>query len=505
MSKTKKALRITGYILAGIIFIFAISLYVICKWSVKMFNVSLGEILFTIRSPLKGADTSVIKQGLQECLPPIAAGLLAYIALIVANIKLKVNIILNIKLRKLNFSLSIRALAKRVVSLFILASFVLSIAYADSQYQLFDYIKSHFDTTTIYEDYYIHPDDVNIRADGDEKNLICIYLESMETTYASEEVGGAQPVNYIPNLTKLANENISFSDSDKLGGFRTTVGATWTMGALFATTSGIPFSFPIKVNSMNLREAFASRLTNLGDVLSSFGYNQYFLCGSNADFAGRKSYFEQHGGYNIIDLFTAREEGYIPSDYYVFWGYEDKYLYEIAKAEITQAYEAGKPFNFTMLTVDTHFPDGYLCDLCKSDYGSVAANVISCADRQINEFIEWCKTQPFYNDTVIMLLGDHPRMDTALVEGVESSKRTAYNSFINYGDNAGLTTQSRIFTHMDMFPTTLSAMGFEYDGSRIGLGTDMFSGEPTLAEELGFEHFNDELAKYSEYYLDNFS
>ena len=32
----------------------------------------------------------------------------------------------------------------------------------------------------------------------------------MESTYASQEEGGGKDINYIPNLTKLAEENISF-------------------------------------------------------------------------------------------------------------------------------------------------------------------------------------------------------------------------------------------------------------------------------------------------------
>lgn len=39
-----------------------------------------------------------------------------------------------------------------------------------------------------------------------QKNLIYIYLESMETTYADENNGGAFTENYIPELTKLAQE-----------------------------------------------------------------------------------------------------------------------------------------------------------------------------------------------------------------------------------------------------------------------------------------------------------
>lgn len=82
----------------------------------------------------------------------------------------------------------------------------------------------------------------------------------------------------------------------------------YTMGALLETTSGVPFSFPVSGNSMDTRTKFASGLTNLGDILSQFGYHQEFLCGSNASYAGKRTYFEQHGNYEIFDYYTAQEK-----------------------------------------------------------------------------------------------------------------------------------------------------------------------------------------------------
>ena len=58
---------------------------------------------------------------------------------------------------------------------------------------------------------------------------------------------------------------------------------------------------------------------------------------------------------------------------------------------------------------------------------------------------------------------------------------------------------------MDMFPTTLAAMGFKIKGDRLGLGTNAFSKEKTLAEKMGYDDFNAELEKYSQYYIDKFS
>ncbi len=376
--------------------------------------------------------------------------------------------------------------------------------YVDDKFGLFAYIKESNSFTQIYDDYYVNPNDVNITLatkDGKYKNLIYVYVESMETTYTSQQNGGKQDICYIPNLVNLANENISFSDGEGVGGFHNVSGTTYTMGALLGTTSGIPFSFPIDGNSMNTREKFASGLTNLGDILDSFGYNQEFLCGSDANFAGRKNYFAQHGNYDIFDYYTAKEEGYIPQDYSVFWGYEDKRLFEIAKDELKTLSQSDKPFNFTLLTVDTHHFSGYVCDICGDEYDMQTKNVVSCCDKQVSEFVKWCQAQNFYKDTAIIVTGDHPRMDNDMVDGVDYFDRTIYNCFINCEvDKNMLNTKNRLFTPLDIFPTTLSALGFEWDGNRLGLGTDMFSGESTLAEQLGFEYLNTELGKKSSYY-----
>ena len=35
--------------------------------------------------------------------------------------------------------------------------------------------------------------------------------------------------------------------------------------------------------------------------------------------------------------------------------------------------------------------------------------------------------------------------------------------------------KNRQFTHMDMYPTTLAAMGFNIEGNKLALGTNLFS------------------------------
>ena len=44
---------------------------------------------------------------------------------------------------------------------------------------------------------------------------------------------------------------------------------------------------------------------------------------------------------------------------------EDKKLFEFAKADITKLAKSGKPFNMELVTIDTHTPDGYVCEDCQ--------------------------------------------------------------------------------------------------------------------------------------------
>ncbi len=484
----------------GFSLVLAYSVYIVCRWTVESFGVGIDEIVFTITSPLNGSDSNILKNALSMCLPRIIVVVLLYVLLAVLVSKIKYTIVISTNFKKFNLHFNIKKLIKRTVALFSVLSVVLCVFYVDKSYGVFEYINDKNSRTTIYDEQYIDPNDVNIRATENQKNLIYIYVESMETTYTSVQNGGRQDICYMPNLVQLANENVTFSNSNKIGGFHNVNGTGYTMGSLLATTSGIPFSFPIDGNSMDTKKTFASGLTNLGDILNSFGYNQEFLCGSDATFAGRRNYFTQHGNYKIFDYYTAIEKGYIPKDYFVFWGYEDKYLFEIAKDEVTELAKKDEPFNFTMLTVDTHHFSGYVCDLCGTEYDMQTKNVVSCVDKQVAEFVKWCEQQDFYENTAIIVTGDHPRMDNDMVEGVDYYDRTIYNCFINC-DKDNLNTVNRTFTPLDIFPTTLSAIGFEWEGNRLGLGTNMFSNEQTLAEQLGFEYLNNELAKKSSYYM----
>lgn len=487
-------------IVFGLIYLIAAALFSLSVWYKNTFDISFSDLLFTMLSPLGGTGESTLAQIFSACLPPTIAFVCLFI--IVAALTWK--------------QTPKRRIFRRIGALLCVVLLIFSCVYAVFAFRIPEYLKNTLTFSDLYENEYVDPDDVAITdKDGNAKNLIYIYLESMETTYASVEDGGNQPeINYMQNLTNLANENVSFSDCDKLGGFRSITGTGWTMGALMGTSSGVPFSLAVfgnqSHNSQGKDGTFVNGLTTLGDILKKNGYTQEFLCGSDASFGGRKTYFTVHGDYKIFDYYTAIEEGYIAKDYKVWWGFEDKILFEIAKDEVTKLAQGDKPFNFTMLTVDPHHVGGYKCSLCGNEHDSKLANIIECQDSQVSQFIEWCKTQDFYEDTTIVIVGDHPRMDTQLIGSeLKIYDRPMYNCIINSAVESYSDTTNRTFTSLDMFPTTLAAMGFEIEGERLGLGTNLFSPVPTLCEKHGagregYDWLDAEVQKSSDYYKDKF-
>lgn len=368
-----------------------------------------------------------------------------------------------------------------------------SLFYTFIKLDIYNYLNNQNTESAFIEDHYVDPNEVDITFNENKRNLIYIYLESMEVTYSDIEDGGGFTNNYIPELTQLAQENECFSSTSKLNGGYSYPYTTWTMGGLFASSSGLPLMTSIDRNQMDTQNSFFSNVTALGDILNKEGYTQVYACGSDATFGGRKIYYEQHGNYEIHDLNYRRKVGDLDSDYYENWGFEDEKLIEWAKEDISELAEHDEPFNYMMLTADTHFEDGYVCDDCDDTYGDQYANVIACSSKRIYEFIEWCKKQSWYENTTIVISGDHPTMDSDFCNDVdESYTRKVYTCFIHSLKEKQI-EEDRTYSTFDLFPTTLSALGVTIEGNRLGLGTDLYSNTKTLSEEYGIDDVEQQL------------
>ena len=167
-----------------------------------------------------------------------------------------------------------------------------------------------------------------------------------------------------------------------------------------------------------------------------------------------------------------------------------------------------EPFNFTMLTTGTHFTDGFVEKSCETPFDEKYLNAYHCSDELIDNFLNWLKKQDFYDNTTIVITGDHLTMQANMtdmfeINNAKSYERTVYNTIINSKVKTE-NMKNRNFTTFDFYPTILASLGFQIQGDKLGLGTNLFSRIPTITEEIGITKFDKELQKKSNYYEKHF-
>ncbi|MCD7954176.1 MAG: LTA synthase family protein [Lachnospiraceae bacterium] len=500
-----------GHLIVYLLLFLALLIFFSVQWAIANYgNIGMDEIVFTLSMSLEGTSPVFIFSYVKSALAPAVI----YIALIFLIFHISDHYRYRLVVRTPRKTRTVQLFPLRFHAGFwftgALAGFIAIVIIANNAFSLVSFIRGQFETSTFIEEVYVDPNSVDLEFPEEKRNLIWIYMESAESSTQDTASGGLFDTNYIPEMTELAKTNISFSQSDLIEGASVAPACGWTIAGLVAQTAGIPlklFSYSSD-NTMGNYEYFLPGATTLGDILEANGYTNYFMCGSDFDFAGRRIYFTQHGDYDIYDYDRAVEDGKISSDYYVWWGFEDAKLYDFAKEKLLEIAEEDEPFNFTMLTVDTHHPDGYVCSLCGDTYDEQYSNVWACASSQVYEFVSWIQEQDFYENTTIIITGDHCSMDTDYYGEYTYNKHTGetvrkvYNAFINVDPSVEDTDaeKNRQFTTLDFFPTALASLGVTIEGDRLALGTNLFSGTQTLSEEYGYEYLYEELNKKSIFY-----
>lgn len=490
-------------IISVILFALGAVAYTATIWGGEAYgDLSPDQILINLISPTVGNEVGVY-YGIFEG-PVLKTAFYTAVFTLIAFSPYKLTLNRNGKKKVL-----ISDLALRITSLLLSITMLIgSFAFGITKFQLMDLFSAYFFNSSFIENNYTAPADADIKFPEQKRNLILIYLESMENTFLSKELGGYMEENLIPELTELANEGYVFSHTEnKLGGFLPSTGAGWSVAAMVNMGIGLPMKVPTDGNAYGSAGNFLPGATAIGDILHAQGYEQTVMFGADAAFGGLNHYFNLHGEFNIFDYRAAIEKGLIPEDYYVWWGYEDDKLYEFAKDELTRLSETGKPFHFIMETADTHAPEGYLSPNAEAKFSDQYSNTIYYSQAEAVKFVRWIQSQPFYDNTTVVIIGDHLTMASCISENVKNYQRTCFNLILNPDEALRNLPDNRFvnrkWASFDMFPTMLASIGAEIKGNRLGIGTNLFSDEKTLFEEYGVEKVNDSLTQKSEFYNNN--
>ncbi len=501
--KEKTYIEKTLLIIGAVLLFFSFFILAVIKWVAANYGeLAFENIIFQLTTPSEGADPVYFQSFIIDCilfpLLYVAIGLL----LVVPIMKKRFNLSLKLFGNERNISLYPFQLLRKLFFPLGIFLFAYSLNHANDVYHMKYFFDQNRTDSTFIEDHYVDPQKANVLFPETKRNLVYISLESMENTFMSKEYGGAQPENLIPELTALAEQNTNFSQDSGIGGAIETTGGRNTISSTISQLTGIPLKLPLTLDSQVGKDSYLPGAYAIGDILNQNGYKQMLLQGSEGSFAGVGVFFETHGNYDIYDLERAKAD-HKEQEPISGWGLKDYEVYAIAKEQLLTLSQGNQPFNLTIVTLDTHAPDGRLCPLCENKSEVQYENVLSCASKQVDDFVKWIQQQEFYANTTIVIVGDHPSMAPDYFNELSPEyMRRTYNAIINPAIKTDF-AKNRSFSKMDMYPTTIASLGATIEGDHLALGTNLLSGKKTLIEEVGFERFNEEIEKHSPFYDHN--
>ncbi len=291
------------------------------------------------------------------------------------------------------------------------------------------------------------------------RNLVLVYLESLERTYTDAR----RFPGLTPNIDRWRRQGLDFS------GMRTFPGATYTIAGLFSSQCGTPYLinsvFGNDINALGFVpgndsasiDSFHPELACLGDVLHAAGYRQTYLSGVSLQFANTDQFFHMHQYDAALGApqIQHRHAGALPK---AGWGLLDTVLFDEALAEYRRGVASGRPFGVVFSTIDTHPPEGYTLPGCRpyAPIHNKMLDAVHCSDQLLGQFLDTLSREPGWKDTVVAVMSDHLAMrNVASVLYPPDIQRQPLLFVLN----AGTGDRPARMYHMDVAPTLLDVLG----------------------------------------------
>jgi Phosphoglycerol transferase and related proteins, alkaline phosphatase superfamily len=305
------------------------------------------------------------------------------------------------------------------------------------------------------------------------KNIVYIYLESLEATYLDEELFP----DLMPNIKALQQSATTFSDIKQV----THTG--WTIAGMTASQCGIPLFSPSHRNSQGLDE-FLPEANCLGDILKRNNYHLSYMAGADLSFAGKGDFYQTHS-FDSIKGKKELSQNLKNIENMSGWGLYDDSLFSMLKDEYSRLSKSKKPFGLFTLTLDTHNPNGHTSQLCKNinykDGSNPILNSVHCADVLVNDLVEYIKENPGENETIIAISSDHYAMKNTAWDDLNKGKRRNLFMVIEPASQKKGKAIDKRGSMLDIAPTLLSFLDTPVDG--LGFGRNLNADVPSLVEK----------------------
>lgn len=304
-----------------------------------------------------------------------------------------------------------------------------------------------------------------------DKNVIFVWLESLQTFVINNELHGEE---VTPFLNDLIDESYYFEN------FYHQTEQGKTSDSEFITETSL---YPLPSGAVYFTHG-ENTYQSLPQLLGKNGYTSAVFHANNASFWNRNVMYNTMG----IDHFYDINAYHVTDENQVGWGLKDKDFFKQTMKYLTNLKE---PYYSRLITLTNHHPftlDEEDATLAPYDSGSKTLNqyfqTVRYLDESLEMFFDELKASGEYEDSIIVMMGDHYGIsdfhDRSTAMYLEKDQITPYDHiqlqrvplYIHIpGEEGGVVPT--IGGQVDIKPTLLHLLGIQ-DDNEISFGTNLF-------------------------------
>ena len=266
---------------------------------------------------------------------------------------------------------------------------------------------------------------------GKGKNLLFLVVESLQQFVVGLEING---VEVTPNLNRFIEENIYFSQCYEQVYYGN------TSDAEFILTTSV---YPARSGSVFMRYS-SNTYESLADILGGEGYYTYTAHANTAAFWNRAAMYSSLGYGKFIDI-----NSYVIDEYKGWGGFalSDSSFFR----QTIEMTHSAQPFFGTLLTLSGHHPYSYFADTDEFDAGEYTGSIIGnylkamhYTDVCLGELFEGMKEKGIYDNTVIVLIGDHYAIQRKDAEELQKLIRGTIGRDVDFSNDASWISEQTV-------------------------------------------------------------
>jgi phosphoglycerol transferase MdoB-like AlkP superfamily enzyme len=296
-------------------------------------------------------------------------------------------------------------------------------------------------------------------------NVVVVASESFGAKFS--KLYGS-PKDLTPNFDAYAQRGLWFANTYASG--------TRTVRGLEAITASFP---PIPTVSI-VRRPGNEGIATWGRVMHGLGYDTSFLYGGYGYFDNMNAFYSGNG-YEVLDrdaIDHVRFEN--------MWGVADEDLFDLAIHHYSKLHAAGKPFFSIVMTTSNHKPYTFRPGLEKlgiPEQGGGRKAGVRYADYALGYFLREAEKQPWFDDTIFVVVADHG----ARVYGKAEIPLDSYEipMMIYAPKHIAPRRVDTLMSQIDIAPTVLGLLGLPYEAPFFG--QDVLHTDPAARVAL-FSH-----------------